>query len=140
MILFDLAVLQAKTKMWKINDDIQRTRSDTGTLLPGKVGTDLKIPVVNIKLHLCILRDAVSRKILDQWFLVVKLKSSLREFYYRHHELVNLNGISVTQMATCTFSLSRSQEKYILSSSFMTYHGIWYYYRIFNTRITPVKQ
>jgi hypothetical protein len=62
MILFDLAVLQAKTKMWKINNDIQRTRSDTGTLLPGKVGTDLKIPVVNIKLHLCILRDAVIKK------------------------------------------------------------------------------
>lgn len=30
--------------------------------MPGKVGTDLKIPVVNIKLHLCILRDAVIKK------------------------------------------------------------------------------
>ena len=33
--------------------------------------------------------------VLDRGFLVVKLKSSLRKFYGRHHDLVNLCGISV---------------------------------------------
>ena len=31
----------------------------------------------------------LTRKLLNQWFLLVKLKSSLRKFYERHHDLVN---------------------------------------------------
>ena len=35
-------------------------------------------------------------KLLNQGFLLVKLKSSLRKFYGRHHDLVDRYGISVT--------------------------------------------
>ena len=38
----------------------------------------------------------LTRKLLNQGFLLVKLKSSLRKFYGRHHDLVNRYGISVT--------------------------------------------
>ena len=41
------------------------------------------------------------------------LKSSLRKFYGRHHDLVDRYGISVSQMTTDTFHLSKH---------FMTYH------------------
>ena len=37
------------------------------------------------------------RKLLNQWFLLVKLKSSLRTFYGRHHDMVDSYGISVSQ-------------------------------------------
>jgi hypothetical protein len=37
----------------------------------------------------------LTRKLLNQWFLLVKLKSSLRKFYGRHHDLVDRCGISV---------------------------------------------
>ena len=37
------------------------------------------------------------RKLLNQWFLVIQLKSSLRKFYSRHHDLVNRYGVSVSQ-------------------------------------------
>jgi hypothetical protein len=46
------------------------------------------------------------RKLLNQVFLVVKLKLSLRKFYGRHHDLVNRYGISVSQMITDMFHLS----------------------------------
>jgi hypothetical protein len=36
------------------------------------------------------------RKLLNQGFLLVKLKSSLRQLYDRHHDLVDRYGISVT--------------------------------------------
>ena len=39
-------------------------------------------------------------------FLFVKLKSSIRKFYGRHHDLVNRYGTSVSQMSTNTFHLS----------------------------------
>jgi hypothetical protein len=42
------------------------------------------------------------------WFLVVKLKSSLRKFYCRHHDRVSVYGISVTQITTDMFRLSHS--------------------------------
>ena len=45
-------------------------------------------------------------KLLNQWFLVVKLKSSLRKFYCSHHDLVNRYGITVSQMTTNMFWLS----------------------------------
>ena len=47
-----------------------------------------------------------TRKLLNQWFLLVKMKSSLRKFYGRHHDLVDRHGISVSQMTTDMFHLS----------------------------------
>jgi hypothetical protein len=38
----------------------------------------------------------LTRKLLNQGFLLVKLKSSLRKFYGLHHDLVDRSGISVT--------------------------------------------
>ena len=38
--------------------------------------------------------------------LLVKLKSSLRTFYGRHHDLVDRYEISVSQMTTDMFNLS----------------------------------
>ena len=38
----------------------------------------------------------LTRKLLNQGFLLVKVKSSLRKFYDRHHDLVDRYGISVT--------------------------------------------
>ena len=43
------------------------------------------------------------RKLLNQGFLLVELKSSLRKFYGRHHDLVDRYGISVAQMTTEMF-------------------------------------
>ena len=48
----------------------------------------------------------LTRKLLNQEFLVVKLKSSLREFYGRHHDLVIRYGISVSLTTTYLFRLS----------------------------------
>jgi len=38
----------------------------------------------------------LTRKLLNQGFLVAKLKSLLRRFYGYHHDLINCYGISVT--------------------------------------------
>ena len=40
----------------------------------------------------------LTRKLLIQGFLLIKLKSSLRKIYGRHHDLVDYYGISVSQM------------------------------------------
>jgi len=48
----------------------------------------------------------LTRKILNQGFISVKLKSSLRTFYGRHHDLVDRCGISMSQMTTDMFHLS----------------------------------
>ena len=40
----------------------------------------------------------LTKKLLNQGFLLVKLKSSLRKFYGRHHDLVDHYRISVSQM------------------------------------------
>ena len=48
----------------------------------------------------------LTRKLLNQGFLLVKLKSSLRIIYGRHHDLVDRYGISVSQMTTDIFNLS----------------------------------
>ena len=48
----------------------------------------------------------LTRKLLNQGFLLVTLKSSLRKFYGRHHDLVDRYGISVSQMTTDMFHLS----------------------------------
>ena len=51
-------------------------------------------------------RLLLTRKLLNQWFLLVKLKSSLRKLYGQHHDLVDRYGISVSQMTTDMFHLS----------------------------------
>ncbi len=48
----------------------------------------------------------LTRKLLNQGFFLVKLKSSLIRFYDRHHDLVDRYGISVSQMTTVMFHLS----------------------------------
>jgi len=45
------------------------------------------------------------RKLPNQVFILVKLKSSLREFYGRHHDLDDRYKISVSQMTTDMFHL-----------------------------------
>ena len=52
------------------------------------------------------LLQTVTRKLLNQGFLLVKLKSSLRKFYSRHHNLVDCYGISVSQITTDMFHFS----------------------------------
>jgi hypothetical protein len=42
----------------------------------------------------------LTMKLLNQGFLLVKLKSSLRKFYGRHHGLADRYGISVSQITT----------------------------------------
>jgi hypothetical protein len=51
-------------------------------------------------------RLLLTRKLLNQGFLMAKLKSSFRKFYSRHHNLVDRHGISVSQMTTDMFHLS----------------------------------
>jgi hypothetical protein len=48
----------------------------------------------------------LTRKLLNQRFLLVKLKSSLRKIYGRDHDLVDRYGIFVSQMTTNMFHLS----------------------------------
>ena len=48
----------------------------------------------------------LTRKLLNQGFLLAKLKSSLRTFFDRHHDLVDRYGISVSQMTTDMLHLS----------------------------------
>jgi hypothetical protein len=47
-------------------------------------------------------------KLLNQGFLLIKLKSSLRKFYGRHHDLVDRYGTAVSQMTTDMFHLSQT--------------------------------
>ena len=48
----------------------------------------------------------LTKKLPNQGFLLVKLKSSIRKCYVRHHDLVDRYGISVSQMTTDMFHLS----------------------------------
>jgi hypothetical protein len=48
----------------------------------------------------------LTRKLLSQGLLFVKLKSSVRTCYGRHHDLVDRYGISVSQITTDIFHLS----------------------------------
>jgi hypothetical protein len=50
-------------------------------------------------------RLLLKRKLLNQGFLLVKLKLLLRTFYGRHHDLVDRYGISVSPMTTDMFHL-----------------------------------
>ena len=47
-----------------------------------------------------------TRRLLNQGFLLVKMKSSLRKCCGRHHDLVDRYGIFVSQMTTDMFHLS----------------------------------
>ena len=60
---------------------------------------------------------------MNQWFLLVKLKSSLRKFYDRHHDLVDRYGISVTNdhgYVPLVVSISRSFPHSGLITGFVT--------------------
>ena len=48
----------------------------------------------------------LTRKLLNQGFLLVNLKSSLRKFYGHNHDMVDRYGISVSQMTTDMFHLT----------------------------------
>ena len=50
----------------------------------------------------------LTRKLLNQTFLFVKLKSSRRQFYGRQHDLVDCYGISASQITTDMFNLSKT--------------------------------
>ena len=56
----------------------------------------------------------LTRKLLNQGFLLVKLKSSLRKLYGCHHDLVDRYRISVSQMATYMFHLSQTHPGRLL--------------------------
>jgi hypothetical protein len=51
-------------------------------------------------------RLLLTRKLLNQGFLLLRLKSSLGKFYGRPHDLVDRYGISVSQTTTDMFHLS----------------------------------
>ena len=61
------------------------------------------------------------RKLLEKGFLLVRLKSSLRKFCCRHHDLIHRYGISVSQMTTNMF---RCHKLFPVLSLFMTYHRV----------------
>jgi len=61
----------------------------------------------------------LTRKLLHQGFLVVKLKSSFRRLYSRHHDLISCFGISVTD----DHGYACRSDNPVLSS-FMTYHWV----------------
>ena len=61
----------------------------------------------------------LTRTPLNQGFLLVKLKSSLRMFYGRHHDLLDRYGISVSEITTIC---STCRNYFPVLSSFMTCH------------------
>ena len=56
----------------------------------------------------------LTRKLLNQGFLLVKLKSSLRKLYGCHHDLVDRYRIPVSQIATYMFHLSQTHPGRLL--------------------------
>jgi hypothetical protein len=65
----------------------------------------------------------LTRKLLNQGFLLVKLKSSLPEYYRRHHDLVDRYGISVTNdhgYVPLVVNTSRSFPRSRLITGFVT--------------------
>jgi hypothetical protein len=77
-------------------------------IIASQMRTENKCIRILFLLDLCLL---LARKLLDEGFLVVKLKSSLRKFYGRHNNLVNRYDIAVSQII-----------HFPVLSSFMTYH------------------
>ena len=64
----------------------------------------------------------LTRKLLNQGFLLVKLKSSLWKFYCRHHDFVNRYRICHKWPRICSICL----KHFPVLSSFMTYNGVCY--------------
>jgi len=55
------------------------------------------IPDFVVPIRISLIRGLLlTWKLLNQGFLVFELKSSLRKFYGRHHDLLNHYGISVS--------------------------------------------
>jgi hypothetical protein len=63
----------------------------------------------------------LTRKLLNQVFLLVKFKLSLRKFYDHHHDLVDRHGIYVSQM---TMDMVHLLWTLPVLSSFLTYHRV----------------
>ena len=55
---------------------------------------------------LLIIELLLTRKLLNQGFPLVKLKSSRRKFYSRYHDLVKYYGVSMSKMTMDMFHLS----------------------------------
>ena len=66
-------------------------------------------------------RGLLLTKATEPRILMVKLKSSLRKFCGRHHDLVNRYGTSVSQITTIC---STCREHFPVISSFITYHRV----------------
>ena len=58
-----------------------------------------------------------SRKLVNQGFLVVKMKPSLRKLYDRHHDLINRYGISMSQITTDIYPSSLMAYNLIIDKS-----------------------
>jgi len=78
------------------------------------------IPELVISLRTSLIEMVLRRTLLNQWFLLMKLKSSLRKIYGRHHGLFDCYWIYVVQMITNMFHLS---QHFPIRSSFLTYQG-----------------
>ena len=63
----------------------------------------------------------LTRKLLNQWFLLANLKSSLRKCYDRHDDLVGHQNICVINDIIC----STCRKHFPVFSSFMTYHRVY---------------
>ena len=63
----------------------------------------------------------LTRKLLNQGFLLVKLKSSLRTFYGRHHDLVDAMEYLCHEWPRIC---STCRRHFPILSSFMTYHRV----------------
>ena len=76
----------------------------------------------------------LSWKLLNQGFILVKLKSSLRKCYSRHHDLVDHYVIVVSQITTICFTCRKHS---LVLSSFMTYLR---FVTILTRRVSLVEQ
>jgi hypothetical protein len=76
---------------------------------------DIPRIVVSIKIP-WIERLADNKEAAEQGFLFIKLKSSVRKFYDRHHDLDDRYGISESQMITNMLHLS-----YAIPGPFLIY-------------------
>ena len=87
----------------------------------------------------------LTRMLLNQWVLLVKLKSSLRMFYGCHPDLVDHYGISVSQMTTDMFHLSQKLPGPFLIRDFLAFQFFYFertwwrllriWWRLFQKRI-----
>jgi len=62
----------------------------------------------------------LTRKLLNQGFLLVKLKSSLRKFYSHHHDIVNRYGIPVSLMTMNIFQATHATKTH--TQGYNNYH------------------